>query len=291
MTDTSAAIMLALFSSACLGLALVVTQFGLRHVTAAAGVLVTIPGVAVLFWALAPFMLDARSWDSHAAAIFALVGLFFPGIVALLTFEANQRMGPTIAGALGGTAPIFAIGIAILFLGEQLTMLGGLATVAIVAGVMTLSWQPTSGSTQWPKRLLLLGLGAAALRGLAQALLKVGLMAWPNPFAAALIGYTVSTTSIVAGTRIRGRTLQLKWTTKGVLWFGLVGLCNGIAQLSMYGALTVGPVTLVAPTVATYPLFALAFSAILLLREHMTLQSAAGVVMTVAGVVGLLLVR
>src|SRR5436190_1683027 len=94
-------IFLALLASACFGLALVITQFGLRHAVAADGVLVSIPVTAVLFWALSPFVLDFSIWQWSAAAIFALVGLFFPAAVTLLTYEANQRIGPTITGALG----------------------------------------------------------------------------------------------------------------------------------------------------------------------------------------------
>jgi hypothetical protein len=108
--NTTLPIVLALLPSACFGLALVVAQFGLRHVAATAGALVAIPTMTVLLWLLCPFWLDAGGWHLGAAAIFALVGLFFPALVTLLTYEANQRMGPTITASLGGTAPVFAAG-------------------------------------------------------------------------------------------------------------------------------------------------------------------------------------
>jgi len=49
---------------------------------------VSIPTTAILFWALSPFF-DVKTWQLQAAAIFAFVGLFFPAIVTLLTFEAG----------------------------------------------------------------------------------------------------------------------------------------------------------------------------------------------------------
>jgi drug/metabolite transporter (DMT)-like permease len=211
--------------------------------------------------------------------------------VTLLTYEANQRMGPTVTGSVGSTAPLFAAAAAVLFLGERLTLPVALATVAIVAGVATLVWQPRASVALWPRRLLLLPLAAAALRGLAHALIKLGLTLWPSPFAASLIGYTVSAAAVTAGARWKLGTLRPGWNRPGVLWFALVGLCNGAAVLAMYAALNRGPVTLVAPTVATYPLFALLFGALLLRGESVTARSAAGVGLTVAGVAALLLAR
>ena len=52
----------------------------------------------------------------------------------------------------------------------------------------------------------------------------------------------------------------------------------------MYGALAQGRVGLVAPLVAVYPLFTLAFAAFLLRRETLHLRLVAGIALTVAGV-------
>ena len=283
-------ILLALLASACIGLGLVVTQFGLRHIAAADGALVSIPAATALFWVLSPFHLDLGGWQLHAAAIFALVGLFFPAAVTLLTFEANQRMGPAVAGAIGGTTPLFAAAAAVLFLGERLTPLMAVATLAVVAGIATLSWQPkTSG--RWPARLLLLPLTVAALRGLAQAVTKVGLALWPSALAASLIGYSVSVVTVLVGARLRRGRVRPSCNVKGVLWFALVGLCNGAGVLATYAALNVGTVTIVAPLVATYPMWALLLGALMLPGQPVTAQNALGSALTVSGVVGLLLAR
>ena len=83
---------LALCASFLLGIALVLTQFGLRHMPPNRGASVSIPTSALLFSALAPFMLDWEGWDPRGALIFVLVGLLFPATVTLLTFQANRRM-------------------------------------------------------------------------------------------------------------------------------------------------------------------------------------------------------
>jgi len=282
----TAALALAVAAAACFGLALVLTQFGLRHMSAADGALISIPTTALLFWALAPFVLELGAFELTAAAIFAGVGLFFPAAVTLLTYEANQRLGPTVAGALGGTAPLFAALAAMLFLGERPTALTAAATLAVVAGIAVLGWQPA----RWPVRFLLLPLAAALLRGLAQVAIKAGLALWPSAFAASLVGYSASVLSVAADARLRRGAARGRFDRRGAAWFALVGFGNGAAVLSMYAALARGAVTLVAP-MASYPLFALLLGALLLKEQRITPRLAAGTALMVAGIAALILGR
>lgn len=284
-------VLFALLAALCFGLALVITQFGLRHVRAADGALVSIPTMTVLFWMLSPFILDFQSWQVAAIVLFAVVGLFFPAAVTLLTYESNQRMGPTITGTLGSTAPLFAVAAAMLFLGERLTLQSAVATISIVTGIATFSWPTKTGPLKWPAHFLLLPLAAAALRGLAQAITKFGLAIWPSPFAASLIGYSVSVVSIAVDARFRRRITRPELNARGAIWFVVVGACNGAAVFSLYAALSLEAVTIVAPTVATYPIFTLLFGALLLPGQRLTVRTTAGTLLTVTGVIILLLSR
>ena len=56
----------------------------------------------------------------------------------------------------------------------------------------------------------------------------------------------------------------------------------------MYIALAKGRVSLVSPIVATYPLFTLGLSLLLLRHERVTARVAVGAIVTVAGVAALL---
>jgi drug/metabolite transporter (DMT)-like permease len=56
----------------------------------------------------------------------------------------------------------------------------------------------------------------------------------------------------------------------------------------MYVALSKGQVSMVSPIVATYPLFTLALSMLILRHDRVTPRLAAGAVLTVAGVAVLL---
>jgi drug/metabolite transporter (DMT)-like permease len=277
-------IVLALCAAFVFGLALVLTQFGLRYVSPGHGALVSIPTSGVLLWLLSPFLLDWRGWDPCAAGIFVVVGLLFPAVVTLLTFEANRRMGPSMSGALSNLTPIFAVVPAALFLGEVPRPVQSLGIATIVAGVVTLSIDRRWLGVPWSYWAAALPLGAAAVRGVTHPITKLGLASWPSPFAATLIGYTMSGIVVASVARARGGW-PAKYSRAALAWFACVGTCNVLGVLALYAALARGPVILVSPLVATYPLVTLAFSAILFRSARINVPLVAGVALTVAGVV------
>jgi drug/metabolite transporter (DMT)-like permease len=318
------------------GLALVLTQFGLRDVPSLSGAAISIPASTLLFVCAAPIVLADATIVWGAVPIFAAVGLLFPGTVTLLTFAANHALGPVMTGALGNLAPLFAVALAVAFLGEPLHALQLAGLIVTVAGIVLLTAPRRDDARRRLSWYLLLPLAAAALRGITQATIKLGLEIWPSPLAAALIGYVVSTIVVLTAVRLRtGRFVakaparadepgsdechqrvhdisprrraspplclptryaraSMKWprwplaslasAPRGLLWFAGVGWCNGIAALLMYAALSTGPVTLVSPLVATYPLVTVGLSLLMLRKIEISLRLALAVALTVAGV-------
>lgn len=278
--------LLALAAAAGLGAAMVTTRLGLRYAAPLAGARIGVPSTALIFWCLAPFLLDADGFDATAAGMFALVGLFFPAAATLLTYTGNQRMGPTVTSSASCTTPMFALAGAILFLGESLTAGNAFGTATIVLGMLVLTWTDGARARSWPLWALALPFAAAAIRALAQVLTKAGLALWTSPYAAGLIGYTVSAAVIL----VAARAGKVPNTTdrRGVPWFVATGFLNGASLFLMYGALAQGQVSLVSPIVATYPLFTLGVSALALHQDRVTPRMVAGAVLTVAGVALLL---
>ncbi len=278
----------ALLAAFCLGAAMIFAKVGLRRMEPAAGALVSIPTTMFLFWCLAPWVIERQAWASPAIPIFAAVGLVFPLAVTLLTFEANHRMGPTTAATLGSVAPLFAAAGAVLALGEPFSIAILLGTLAIVAGVSLLSRQREGMRRTWPAIAILLPLGAAAIRGFSQLFLKSGLEILPNPFMAGLVGYTVSGVAMLVAALFR-YGLGSGIRREGIKWFMATGLLNGSAMLALYTALTKGPVIVVAPITATFPLFTLLLSMVLLRQEPLGATAFAGALLVVGGVVVILL--
>jgi drug/metabolite transporter (DMT)-like permease len=284
----TAVVVLALGAAAALGLSLVLTQAGLRYLTPLRGACISVPSTALAYLALSTVLLDGSGFSAGSALLFALAGCLFPAAVTLLTFEGNRRIGAAITGALGNLSPLFAVFAALLLLGE-VPSLGQLAGMSVIlCGVLLIVGAPRAvpgGSFGWAFGLLLL---AAAIRGLVQPVIKLGLEGWPSPFAATLIGYLMSAGTILATGVVREGTGILPLRSRGWAWFVPVGWLNGVSLLAIYAALARGPVAVVAPLVACYPLATLAFSRLLLGSGGLTLGAGLGVAITVAGVVLLL---
>ena len=275
---------LALLASAFLGTAVVIANVGLRYLDPARGALVSIPSTTLLYCILALFLFRGEGWNATAFTIFVVVGLIFPALVTFLNFASNRLTGPTVAGTISSTTPLFAVLGAILFLGEPLSPAAAAGTAAIVLGVVALTARG-AGPRSWAAWVILLPLAGAAIRGGAQAAVKGGLVLWPDPFIAALVGYCVSSVTVFAANRAFVPRTNTAIDRRGIFWFIAVGICNGLGVLAMYAALNRGQVSVVSPLVATYPLFTLLLSALFLREEKFGVRVLLGVALTVAGVV------
>jgi len=282
-------ILLALAAAVVIGLGLALTQTGVRHLPPLRGACVSIPTTALFFLLLAPLTIDFSAGDGGATELFLLAGLLFPAAVTLMNFGATRRIGPSMTGALGNLAPLCAVFIAFVLLGETPRPFQLAAIAIILFGVALLFGNPFARGAKAIDWAVSLPLAAALIRGLVQPVVKLGLAAWPNPFAATLFAYLASALVLVsAGVLYEGRRLY-RFESRGWLWFPLVGICNGIGLLLIYAALARGPVAVVAPLAACYPVPTMIFSRYLVAREPLAPRMGFGIIVTVAGVVLLLL--
>jgi drug/metabolite transporter (DMT)-like permease len=284
----SSAAILALGAAFCFALALILTQFGLRTMPSWRSPLYSISGALVVAWLAALLFVDWRSFNLDAALIFAGVGCIFPVVVSILAVRSNERLGPAVAGAVGNVTPIFAVLGAVLLLGEQLGLLQLAGLAMVVGGVALLALRGGTGGRRWPVWVLGLPLAAAFVRGAIQPAIKTGLALWPEPLAAAAIGYALSTVVIFAlvGRRALREGPAIR---RGVLWFLAVGFANGTATFLLYAALGLGSITVVAPLVALFPLMGVVMSWIFLRGEQLHAIGLLGILVSVAGVILLLL--
>ena len=281
----TAAIVLGIAASAFLGAGLVLTQFGLRYIHPLSGAAISVPSFTLVFLLISPFLLHGQTVEWHAVPIFIAVGLVFPAVLTIITFASNRALGPVVTGALGNLSPLLSVAVAVLLLHEPLRLLqfGGL--MVAVLGVLAITVTRTDDMRDWRTWALLLPLGASVMRGFIPPIIKVGLEIWPSPIAAGLTGYIVSTLTVLTVERIRTGRFIVQAPLAGKLWFALNGICNGIGTLLLYAALGAGPVLLVAPLYATYPLFTVGLSVLFLGNVKITWRQVAGTALTVGGVV------
>jgi drug/metabolite transporter (DMT)-like permease len=278
------AVLFAFASAFLLGAGVVLAQFGLRTVEPLSGASISVPSFTLLFILLSPLLLHGEPIVWRGLPIFAAIGLVFPAMLTLLTFASNRALGPVVTSTLGNLAPLFAVSMAVAVLHEplQAKQLAGLVIAVIGAVIITVTRPRDIGS--WRSWALLLPLGGALVRGLAPPIMKLGLQVWPSPLWACLIGYAMSSIVVLTVQRVRTGSSVVDGSWPDRLWFAATGLCNGLSALALFSAVRNGPITLVAPLLAIYPLVTLLLTSILLRHVRITLRIIAGAALTVAGV-------
>ncbi|WP_338822372.1 hypothetical protein [Bradyrhizobium septentrionale] len=130
--------------------------------------------------------------------------------------------------------------------------LAGLVVAVAGAAVITVTRPRDLG--HWRSWALLLPLASALVRGIVPPIAKLGLAIWPSPLWACLIGYIMSSLVVLTVQRIRKGSFVVQAPREGRFWFALTGISNGLSALSLFAAVRNGPITLVAPLAAIYPL-------------------------------------
>jgi drug/metabolite transporter (DMT)-like permease len=218
----------------------------------------------------------ARGIHATAAWPFLLAGLLQPGIGQIFATLGIREAGASRASMVFGTAPLVAVTLAFVFLGEPVTAPVVLGVLLIVGGSVDLAWERDR-----PAHLRRIGLVYAfvtvvlfAVRDNLVRHLSVGTSAPPAVSAcAALLGGLVLLTAVVRP-RLSRRALP----------FVPAGLCFGLSYVALFEAFYRGRVTVVSPLVATESLFGVGLSALLLgRRELVRPRLVAGAVLIVAG--------
>jgi uncharacterized membrane protein len=155
--------------------------------------------------------------------------------------------------------------------------------IAVSGAVIITVTRPRDLGT-WRSWALLLPLTSALVRGVVPPIVKLGLEVWPSPLWASLIGYIMSSLVVLTVQRLRTGSFAVKGSREGRLWFAVTGILNGLSALSLFAAVRNGPITLVAPLAAIYPLVTVGLSAIMLKHIAITPRIVAGTLLTVAGV-------
>jgi len=84
--------------------------------------------------------------------------------------------------------------------------------------------------------------------------------------------------------RVRKGSFVVQAPRAGLFWFAMTGISNGLSALTLFAAVRNGPITLVAPLAAIYPLVTVALSAMLLRHIEITARIVVGTALTVLGV-------
>lgn len=239
----------------------------------------TLAGGAPVLWALVVVRTPPLPEPGllHPAAIavlfpFAVSGVADPALTRVLSYEGIERIGPTISSAILAASPAVAAVVAILVLGETVTVATGVGIILVVLGVATLQVvqrSPTGGAApDFLRRRLqharptdvLYPAAGAVLIGLAFVIVKLGFRTYDNALVATATAQTAALAVLLpvalrrwVRRRNRGRRRAIG-TRRAILVTVVAGVVLATGWFSMFLALRAGTVVTVLPIVSTYPL-------------------------------------
>jgi drug/metabolite transporter (DMT)-like permease len=219
---------------------------------------------------------------------FLLAGLLGPGLSQLLFTLAVNEAGPSRTSVAVGTAPLFSVAIALVFLDEELKAGLLVGAVLIVTGGVLLV-----GERDRPEHVRLIGL-VAALAATVIFASRDNLLRWlsidtdvePGPAALA----TLAAGGALIGAYVLARRMPVRVANGRA--FVPAGLFFGASYVCLFEAYYRGLVTVVSPLVATESLWGVVLSALILRRsEAVGVRLAGGALLVVSGGILIGLVR
>jgi drug/metabolite transporter (DMT)-like permease len=262
------------------------TKKALRFSNPATGVISSLMINIILLWSLSILFLPLSSLTSASILIFVLVGLFQPGLTRLLTYKGIDALGVAIADPIRATTPLFSALMAIIFLGETITLPIIAATLMIIAGIILVSWRGGSMKLVGSAVFLWYPIAASALAGASQVGRKFGLAAVPHPVLAAAVTATSSlVVSLLTLWYVEKSQETWQMNRQCFWWFLAAGITISFSMVCIYYALDLGKVSVVIPISSTGPFFSLILSALFLRDvERVTGRIVLSAAMIVGGV-------
>lgn len=246
------------------------------------GLVVAVP----MYAAIVPFV-GGLQWEQVTLAAFVgyvLGGLFGTGIGRRWLFIAIDLIGASPATAIKNSAPVVTTFLAALVYGEPVTPARWAAVIAIVAGVILVTWKPGSGIKSLASTGMLAAFGAMLSYGVRPLFLKFGLEAADLPVTAALVGAIAALVYALSFGDRKGLLSAHREPAFGL--FITSGVLQGIGFLALALGLSGGEVSVVYPVTASAPLFTLFFTAVFLRgKERLDWRIALGVILVFGGVI------
>jgi DME family drug/metabolite transporter len=273
---------LALAGALCSAAAAVLIRQGLRGGSAYTGFWINLVVGAIGLWLGVLLAAPPVSVPASGIALFVLAGLIGTVAGRLLRFVSIEKVGASVSSALINLHPFIASGLAILLLGERVTMPIVAGTVVIVVGTILLS---TSGRRVGfrPSHLLLPALSGTCF-GVVAVLRKLGL-GHIGPTLGLAINVTTGLIVFTAFLLLAGQRHAIACRGRTLLYFVAAGVAENAGVFLILVALSLGTVSVVAPLSGVAPIFVLIMSPLFLRGvERLSPRVVLGTLLIVCGV-------
>ena len=287
------AIVLSLLSAASLGNGAVTGRMGMQgvHPIAVIGVALVVGFVGVTIVELALNPSGVFQVPQEALPWIVAFGLAQFAIGRSTAYASMSAIGASRVSLFISTQVPFAAFFAIAFTGESLTPLVAVGTLAVMAGLLLASGDSITQGWRTDRRYLLgclSGLMAGAATGGSTVLAKQTVSVSDSPLTITALGMLAAmfiVIPVVGIIAVRSPAVRaFDWKSMGFVC--LSGLSTTVSIVAQLFAVQRADVLIVAPILATFPLWTLLLAHVFIARlEQITLRLTIGAIVTVAGVV------
>jgi len=262
--------------------ATILLRRGLRYDGPYTAVWINLAVGTVLVWLAVALTGGFGRPSAHGIAVFALAGLIGTVGGRIFRFKGIELVGAAIAAAVVNLSPLVSSALAIVVLGEHVTLPILVGTLVIVAGTTLLSSGGRSGGVR--PRQLLVPLVSAVCFGIVAVLRKIGL-ADMGAVAGFAVNVSAAFVAFTAFLLVAGQGAAIACRRESVPYFVAAGVAENLSVLLVIVALTAGSVSVVAPLSSVSPIFVLVLSFFFLRGiELLNARIVVGTILIVAGV-------
>ncbi len=284
------AIAFAFAASIGFGTGSVLIRVGTQQVPSPVATTLAVGTGAVVSTSLALIFNFAEMRDLPAIAyawFFALAVMGYP-LGRLLNYTSITMIGAARTAPIDSLRPLFAMGLAIAFLGERPSLLVALGTPVIVFGlVLVIVGGTGEGSRTAVRNRLgfLLSIAAAFSFGGREVISRYVVSDLTEPLLASCFGFLMGAFMLsLMSYPFFTRTVHLP-VKRSLAICVLAGATQALANICVFYALSQAPVTVVSPIYSATPLVVLLLSHVFLQRiEAVNLSLALGTLLSVGGV-------
>jgi drug/metabolite transporter, DME family len=278
---------LALVTSVSYAGALICSRLGLKYSTPTTVTLVSILVQNLVLWTAVFFLTGVPPVSWVSITLFGIVGISQLG-VRLLAYTGVLKIGASRSSALQSINPLISATIAIFVLEESATAATVIGTLLVVAGVILVSWRAEQELVNFRWWHLLLPVGAAILSGVNHPMRRYALSLSNEPlFFSAFMGL-VTLLAFAGYMTLSSREARLVWDRRALWPFVCTGIFETFSIFLIITALSTGPVVVIAPIAATYPVWSLIGAKLFLSDvERIGLKAAVGILSVVAGTIAI----
>lgn len=222
-------------------------------------------------------------------ALFVVAGFVGTALGRIAVFAGVDRVGASVNSAAISTRPLFATVLAVLFLGEALSLLTASGVLVLVGGLVVLALAKGGDIEGWEPRDLLFPVSAAGFFAVGNVLRRYGFETTATtPLEAVALNETAALVVLGGYALARSRVDIFRMPRRTYAYFAASGTLTAVALVSLFAAFRhpAGRVVIVDPIAATAPLFTAVFAYVLLEDlERVTRGVVAGAVLVVVGAV------